>query len=238
MGVTFFMSWLTERYPLIFKRMDDPSKPKFDCLYIDFNAIIHFASNFVNPKLKGNFHDLISEIIRYLVTIVQIVKPTVLIYIAVDGTPPYAKSVINRKNRLKRMIKDEKKSDGLIFDIVAGSSFMEELHNQILSLIKTKSKSDSIWSSTKIIYSSFHTPGEAEHKISEFIHKMIKQPSYNQNTVHCCFSVDSDMFFLALGTHLPYFCIMRECYATAEISDDSEFLKNEKSTSSAFELFG
>ena len=240
MGVTYFMTWLAERYPLIFKRMDDPSKPSFDCLYIDFNSIIHFASNFFDPKQLGNFDQIIHEIIRYLITIVQIVKPNKLIYIAVDGTPPYNKCVVNRKQRLKEMMRKkngkENSEKKLVFEIVAGSAFMEELHKKLLSFIQDKTKNDPLWSKPTVLYSSYHVPGEAEHKIIEFINQFVKQPYYNRNFVHCAFSIDSDMFFLALATKQPYFCIMRESTATADISDDSEFLKNEKATSSAFEL--
>ena len=231
------MSWLAERYPLIFKRMDDPSKPRFDCLYIDFNSIIHFSTAFIDPKKAGGFDELISEIIRYLVTLVQIVQPKTLIYISVDGTPPYAKCVNNRSARLREMMRGKKgKDDDVKFEIVAGSTFMETLHLKLLETIKELTEKDRFWSKPKVIYSSYHTPGEAEHKIFEFIQKTTKLPSFDPKTVHCMFSIDSDMFFLALSTKLPFLCIMRESAATASVSENAEFLKNEKSTSSAFEL--
>lgn len=231
MGVPFFMSWLRERYPLVFKQMDDPSKPNFNCLYIDFNTLIYFALSYYDPEKEGSFEQITTEIIRYLDTIIQIVRPKDMIYISVDGTPPYAKCVRNRCKRMMGFIKNKVQDNTKIdFDIVAGSTFMEHLHNELLKFIDIKVKSDIAWSNPKVFYSSHHVPGEAEHKIFDFMRDLAEK-NPDKDLVQCVFSEDSDTTFLALASRQKKLCVMRE----SKFAEDGTNV-NEKSTNSSFEL--
>jgi hypothetical protein len=83
-----------------------------------------------------------------------------------------------------------------------------------------------------VIYSGHCVPGEGEHKIMDFVRATKSNPSYNPNTAHCIYGYitsfdnitrlnfthpihvihrkDADLMLLALATHEPHFCVIRE----------------------------
>ncbi|KAI5170078.1 5'-3' exoribonuclease 1 [Pancytospora epiphaga] len=102
MGVPSLYKWLTQRYPAIKKPISEKSRQDVDCLYLDFNAIVHPCCN----KGFGNMEDtetqLYSNIINYVNKLMSIVHPKKLLYIAIDGVAPRAK--LNQQ-RARRFVK-------------------------------------------------------------------------------------------------------------------------------------
>lgn len=99
MGIPKFYRWLSERYPLINEKIDSPICPQFDCLYIDMNAIFHNCSH--GPGISPNISisQMYTLILKYISFIVELARPTKLLYMAVDGVAPRAKQNQQRKRR-------------------------------------------------------------------------------------------------------------------------------------------
>ena len=211
MGIRRLYRSLVERYPLIRRMFNDPSRPQFDSFYIDFVSVIYICSNVVSPNSPDEFPALISEILRYLDILVHLVQPHSLIYIAVDGVPPFAKTVRQRARRLLLSQEGRKK----FFDsaqVVPGSEFMELLHESLERFIKNKHETDPIWKRTEVHYSSYHTPGEGEQKIMKRLKEEQKNMERLKEEKHqrsCIFTPDSDMILLALRSMRLYCCILR-----------------------------
>ncbi|KAF2077678.1 hypothetical protein CYY_000994 [Polysphondylium violaceum] len=121
MGVPSFYRWLIEQYPKVLvnneinnsnsnSNNNNDSNIQFSNLYIDMNGVIHSAIRIdENNQQRGTLikkSELSDEMIQKnlysrLEQIISSVKPTDLIYIGIDGTPPRAKSIEQRKRRFK-----------------------------------------------------------------------------------------------------------------------------------------
>ncbi|KAH0792276.1 XRN 5'-3' exonuclease N-terminus family protein [Histomonas meleagridis] len=211
MGVPGFFRWISKRYPLIRKNLGDPSRPVFNNLFIDANNIIYRAITSTNTTVCELTSDLLSEILRYLDLLVQVIEPTDLIFISFDGPPPASKTNQQRVHRYQNFLNPN--SSSLNYSISPGTEFMYQIHLEIINFIKKQKVSDLKWATPKVIYSSAFTPGEGEHKIASYIRECRLDPDWNPNQVHCIYSSDCDLIFLALQTHEPYICILREADA-------------------------
>lgn len=200
MGVPGFFRWLCQRYPLILRKFEDPSRPSVNNLYIDTNGIIHSAASatkFKGPELTNDF---LSELYRRIDSCVQIYQPTDLIFISSDGVAPYAKACQQRQRRFV----SAQESDSEAIDhcaITPGTQLMYDIHQKLKEFIKKQKKTDSSWSKPRVIYSGVFVPGEGEHKIINFIRESRTSPDYNPSLVHCIPAGDADLYFLALQTH-------------------------------------
>jgi len=199
MGIKNLLSFLRDTYPLIFHPFSCITKPTIHCLFIDFNSILYYA----NKATKGmGFDYFMKEVFRCLMLIVDTVSPRSLIYVSIDGTPPYAKSVIHRRRRLSAKERSAEETENNL-EFVPGFISMETIHLQLYTFLE---EHRSKWPECAIVYDSYHTPGEAEHKIFEFI----LEHSYLQSYPICIYSNDSDMVLLALKLHSPDIIILKD----------------------------
>ena len=96
MGVSGLYKWIVQRYPLVKRNLNDPSKPNFDNLFIDFNSILYCCLKTSGINNSKNIQSFVTEVKRILNLIVHLIRPTKLIYIAADGTAPTAKILRKR----------------------------------------------------------------------------------------------------------------------------------------------
>lgn len=226
MGVPGFFGWLIRKYkqyPFILDTIN-----KTDILYIDANGLFHpkcfeILSNLEKDLLNNNqlnnnqIEDkMIKNILEYIDFLINYVKPEST-YIAVDGVAPMAKMAQQRKRRFKSILdkhlydqikeKHNRKSKYTWSNacITPGTEFMDKLDKHIIKFIKKKN----------IIYSSYHVPGEGEHKILQHI----KQ----NNKISVIYGLDADLFFLSFASQKPNIYLLRE-YNQLDIKiDDPTF---------------
>jgi 5'-3' exonuclease len=214
MGLPGFFSWILKRYIKAILKQKLSSRPKY--LYIDANCLFHpecfkVLEGFPNDNIKDLELKMFQRIANFLHFIEKYVDPTDMMYIAVDGTAPIAKIMQQRKRRYKSELDNKMKNElkekfgkqanstWSNTSITPGTEFMENLHQYLNEHYKAKK------SSIKYIYSSFHTPGEGEHKIMEHIKH---HTSVDDDIV--VYGLDADLIFLTMSSGRHNIHLIRE----------------------------
>jgi 5'-3' exoribonuclease 1 len=160
----------------------------------------------------------------YIDQMVKIIKPTKLLYMAIDGVAPRAKMNQQRSRRfraardlriarLEAASRGEEVDDDDVFDsncITPGTEFMSTISTFLVFFIRRKMKEDPLWQRIAVVFSGHEVPGEGEHKIIQYIRAEKMLPSYSPNTRHAMAGLDADLIMLSLATHEPHFCLLRE----------------------------
>ena len=219
MGVPGFFAWLLKTHKndqFIFNNINKT----VSSLYIDANCLFHprcfkVLSELTDEKDIDKLEDaMIENIINYTSDIIDFVCPQDLVYIAVDGVAPLAKISQQRKRRFRSVqdrdiyesIKNKynKPNNGVWTNtvITPGTCFMEKLHIRLIEYCETRKKK----SKCNIIYSSYHSPGEGEHKILQHI----KCKKKLTNKVNIVYGLDADLFFLTIASEIQNIYLLRE----------------------------
>lgn len=227
MGVPAFFRKLTRKYKLIRKSMEKP----VGTLYIDANCLFHpqcFKELSLNKDINDVnilFDRMSSRIINYIDYIINLIKPEDLVYIAVDGVAPVAK--INQQ-RMRRFASAHNykyniyRKYGIKFNdnwsnivITPGTQFMYDLHIRIKSyyvnFVNTKCPK------FKILYNSYLSPGEGEHKILQHIKENI---SITEKRATVIYGLDADLIFLSMSSQRPNIFLLREVKQFDRTDDD------------------
>ncbi|EOD21983.1 hypothetical protein EMIHUDRAFT_44839, partial [Emiliania huxleyi CCMP1516] len=111
MGVPSFFRWLAERYPLSLERLHRPCGSEgeeshagagpIDNLYLDLNGIIHPCFHPEHGPPPASEDEVFLAILAYIDRLLEVVRPTSLLYLAVDGPAPRAKMNQQRSRRFK-----------------------------------------------------------------------------------------------------------------------------------------
>lgn len=215
MGLPGFFSWLLKKYTRNVI-MTSELNIQIDELYIDANCMLHPSCfKILNSSVQyNNVCELEAAMIEVCITdldyIIKYVNPKYKLYVAVDGVAPLAKINQQRRRRYKsydeNMIKNKirekfgvkQNTQWSNASITPGTIFMEKLHNRLLEYLKT------LTNPIKIIYSSYHTVGEGEHKIFDYIRN-------NPNTANkVVYGLDADLIFLAMASNQKNIYLIRE----------------------------
>ena len=231
MGVPSLFRSIVKKYP---KCYYSENQDTVEHLYLDFNCLIHHCSqglSLTNEQTQRDVEEqLIVSVISYTSHIIcEVVKPTKLVYIAIDGPVPMGKIVQQRKRRYKKVQDDSfikklkekhKCPETVTFNsnkITPGTVFMSKLCNRIKNLIGLGVFSSHITNNNKkynVFFSDANTPGEGEHKIINFLNNNTKVP----NTV--IYGLDADLIILSMSCKNQNIKLLREPQNTSnEISD-------------------
>ena len=167
---------------------------------------------------------MMSKVFAYLDHIFRMVRPRRLLYMAIDGVAPRAKMNQQRSRRFRSALEAEKlraeaaakgepEASGDPFDsncITPGTPFMARLSEHLKFYVLKKQTEDPLWQRTTVILSGHEVRGEGEHKIMEHIRWARGEPGWDPNQTHCLYGLDADLIMLALVTHEPHFCLLRE----------------------------
>jgi 5'-3' exoribonuclease 1 len=164
------------------------------------------------------------EVFNYINTIVDLLKPTKTIVLALDGVAPRCK-MNNQRSRRFRSAQDYKEFLKQFYgytdladsqenfknnSISPGTKFMSQLNEMIHFFLLKKIEEDNYWKRLSIVFTGSDTPGEGEHKIMEYIRANNHQ--FHPDDTHCLYGADADLIMLGLTLPLKNICIIREEY--------------------------
>ena len=89
MGIPTLFRWLRDRYPRIMQAVQ--MGQHIDNFYIDMNGMIHPCFHPENRAPPRNEEEVFQEIFVYLDKVLEVVNPSKLLYLAIDGPAPRAK---------------------------------------------------------------------------------------------------------------------------------------------------
>lgn len=237
MGVPAFFRNLIKKYEIIRTNIDKPIK----ALYIDANCLFHpqcFKILDLHKDITDQrilFRKMVDRIIAYIDYMIRLTNPEDLVYIAVDGVAPLAKINQQRMRRFgyannyrhaiyrKYGIKFNDSWTNIV--ITPGTEFMYDLHVELETYYKNKIRNETDPNCNyNIIYNSYLTPGEGEHKILQYI-----KSNYDLNNLKDIFDdratiiygLDADLIFLAMASGLPHIYLLRESDQFAKHCNDN-----------------
>jgi len=194
MGIPFYFKKL---FTIFGKKLLDKVLLGASChtLYLDFNCLIHQCANVVvtkSPSLKQAEYEplVIESVITGLLSLVNIVRPTKLLYIGIDGLCPKAKMCQQRKRRFMsvwRKAQDGSPQPDWDSNIITpGTRFMKALDETLEQFIETNKQLFKF----EIQLSPSSDPGEGEHKIFDVM------PAFQPDTV--IYGLDADLILLSM----------------------------------------
>ena len=167
------------------------------------------------------------EIFNYINMLVDKLKPTKMIIMALDGVAPRCK-MNNQRSRRFRSAQDYKEYIEKLYgytdiadsqqnfknnSISPGTSFMQQLNEMLHFFIKKKIEEDQYWKSLSVVFTGSDTPGEGEHKIMEFVRG--NKQNFQENDTHCFYGADADLIMLGLTLPIKNGLIIRQQYVHA-----------------------
>ena len=222
MGVPRFYWWLINKYPQHeFVTQDMPNRT--DWLYLDANCLFHPVC-FDVLKLYPDETDpdrlqllMFKRIAAYIEFLLEEADPQKGLYVSVDGVAPLAKMHQQRERRFRsateaEIVKGIKKAHGKDVTerwsnivITPGTLFMEQLLEFLANHFKRVKEEHKI----QVIFSTYHTPGEGEHKILDHIRNRNLNPEWDEET-YVIYGLDADLLFLTLSSQRKNLFLMRE----------------------------
>jgi len=247
MGVPAFFRWLAGRYPCVMcdllegeergafdagteaSLVRDTTGPlsarwvQVDNLYIDTNGVIHPCCHPEGGAQPRNEAEMLANVGAYLDRLVACVRPTKLVYLALDGVAPRAKMNQQRTRRFcsareaaesdaasreLRQRQGHAPSTASRWDhnaITPGTPFMAKLAKYCRAWAEDLAARSPRLS---VIVSDASTPGEGEHKIMDHVRRL-RDDGGRAGDRHAICGQDADLMFLGLALHTPRVYVLR-----------------------------
>lgn len=217
-GIPKLFRWLVDLYPIVLESVGEGlssgNAMAVDNFYLDMNGIIHTCTHSNNDKLIIlNEREMFQRIFAYTDRLYKLVKPSRLMFLAIDGVAPRAKMNQQRSRRFRSskereallaeyVAKEGKLPDEESFDsncITPGTEFMFRLGIAFRRWIAYKMETDDFWKTgAEVVFSGPDVPGEGEHKVMDMIRlEKAQDPSYSPGKLrHCMYGLDADLIML------------------------------------------
>jgi len=214
MGVPGLAPLFFKKYPKYVNHFIGKSNYKqVDCLYLDANGLLHAATQQVfnygqGKSMLDRFSNLsYSEKVTKsfdlffdnLMELIDIVRPTELLFIAFDGPAPVAKQTQQRQRRFMSVMNNSSSDTSTAFNtssITPGTEFSFDLEKYFNFRLRKDGNTHPILSKITTLFSSQREPGEGEHKLLDYIRALSLET--RRNKTHCLFSPDGDLILLTL----------------------------------------
>jgi len=226
MGIPRFYKWISENYgSCISERMD-----KCDGILFDLNGLLHtsaqdyFKLNENNTKdeaesmyntflaqkdvTMNKYIELLAHNIEF---IIKKIKPTQFIVFCIDGVPPLAKIIEQRRRRYDVGFKKDTLNKSL--QLTTGTEFMIMLDIKFRKWLNNYSSKNK---ELKIVYSGHTIFGEGEHKMFKYL----KELNVRLNNYTCVVGDDADLILLTAKNEL--------CKMTLYVNRTKNFLNTFK----------
>ena len=211
----------------------NPNGVEFDNLYLDFNGIVHNATHPEGRPAPTTFDAMMLEVFRRVDRLVLAARPRRMLFLALDGVAPRAKMNQQRSRRFMAAREREQaqaaqkpksamqaacsngegEGDSESFDhnaITPGTEFMLRLGECLRYYCAERIARCPAWRQLTVILSDASVPGEGEHKIMAHIRAQRARADYDADSSHLVYGLDADLVMLALATHEPRFCLLRD----------------------------
>ena len=217
MGVPGFFAWINKKYSSKGTVVDfKKSTMKVNELFLDANSIIYAVLKDVPPELtnKDEIEELIVKLtIEHILALYDLVSPSDMMMISIDGVAPCAKIIQQRNRRYlstyqEGQLNEAKKKYGINslnwskLSITPGTIFMEKLHKSLVDFVAKFNKNNKC----KMLYTSYNDYGEGEHKIINYI----KSHPVETSKVRYIYGLDADLLFLTMSLPNTNIFLIRE----------------------------
>lgn len=220
MGIAGFYAYLRSRpdFKTAFKRY----KPRCNILAFDLNGLIHrvaqqvFGYGASEDDVENEYYTLNGTIIvseedyqakldklirgvwEEVYRLVVELRPSDQLILAVDGIAPQAKITQQRRRRYRSATERPAEQ---VFDsnaITPGTDLMEEIHKYLYEQLDIV-HSDPVQRNALppvVIYSSYLTPGEGEHKIADILRQLGESNVRTKDMTIMIDGLDADLFMI------------------------------------------
>ncbi|KAJ2054980.1 5'-3' exoribonuclease 1, partial [Coemansia sp. S2] len=185
MGVPGLFRWLLRRFPVACWTSSRIEATGTQSLFVDLNSTLHHGAR----QSQGDFQAIATAVDD----LVNLIQPTRLLYLAIDGVPPRMKERLQRERRER--LASAPISSFNSYSITPGTSWMHRVEAYLCEFIEHKRKSDSNWQNLSVVFSGCQDPGEGEQKIMEYLRTRGFEGGH-----HCIWSNDADSVLLSLTT--------------------------------------